>query len=149
MAERLEAGEDFESLCYEYATDDTKDSYNSEDSEYSLTSSVTADSINALFEDWLYDDAREEGDITIISSESTGVYYVLKFVSKEYDDTCLDSISSTLASNTTSSYLSDLAENYEVTDIQGNIGYLSTEESDSDESDSGSEDSLLNTDIIE
>lgn len=147
MAARAEDGEDFESLCYEYASEDEKENYNTEDSEYSLTSSVTANSIDSLLEDWLYDDSREEGDVTIIADEDSGIYYVLKFVSKEYDDSCVDTISSTLASNTTSEYLTALTEAYEVIDIKGEIGYLQSTEDTEEETDDS--DSLLNTDIIE
>lgn len=147
MAARAEDGEDFEALCYEYATDDKKDTYNTEDSEASLTSAVTATGINSLFEDWLYDDSRKEGDITIITDEESGIYYVLKFVSKEYDESCTDTISSSLSSTATDEYLTELTENYEAIDIKGEIGYLQTSDDSAEEEDSA--DSLLNTDIIE
>ena len=140
MLERLKDGEDFETLCAEFATDDTKSNYESTDSEYSLTENVTCSSANADFSAWLSDESRKEGDMTVIQSESTGVCYVLKFVSRTYDDTCLDSISSTLSSDEVGTYIDALLENaYEVTDLKGNLNYLSTTEASSTDSEADTE----------
>lgn len=140
MLERLKDGEDFETLCAEFATDDTKSNYESTDSEYSLTENATCSSANADFRAWLSDESRKEGDMTVIQSESTGVCYVLKFVSRTYDDTCLDSISSTLSSDEVGTYIDSLLENaYEVTDLKGNLNYLSTAEASSTDSEADTE----------
>lgn len=140
MLERLKDGEDFETLCAEFATDDTKSNYESTDSEYSLTENVTCSSANSDFSAWLSDESRKEGDMTVIQSESTGVCYVLKFVSRTYDDTCLDSISSTLSSDEVGTYIDALLENaYEVTDLKGNLNYLSTTEASSTDSEADTE----------
>lgn len=140
MLERLKDGEDFETLCAEFATDDTKSNYESTDSEYSLTENVTCSSANADFSAWLSDESRKEGDMTVIQSESTGVCYVLKFVSRTYDDTCLDSISSTLSSDEVGTYIDALLENaYEVTDLKGNLNYLNTTEASSTDSEADTE----------
>lgn len=140
MLERLKDGEDFETLCAEFATDDTKSNYESTDSEYSLTENATCSSANADFSAWLSDESRKEGDMTVIQSESTGVCYVLKFVSRTYDDTCLDSISSTLSSDEVGTYIDALLENaYEVTDLKGNLNYLSTAEASSTDSEADTE----------
>lgn len=140
MLERLKDGEDFETLCAEFATDDTKSNYESTDSEYSLTKNATCSSANADFRAWLSDESRKEGDMTVIQSESTGVCYVLKFVSRTYDDTCLDSISSTLSSDEVGTYIDSLLENaYEVTDLKGNLNYLSTAEASSTDSEADTE----------
>ena len=140
MLERLKDGEDFETLCAEFATDDTKSNYESTDSEYSLTENTTCSSANADFSAWLSDESRKEGDMTVIQSESTGVCYVLKFVSRTYDDTCLDSISSTLSSDEVGTYIDALLENaYEVTDLKGNLNYLSTAEASSTDSEADTE----------
>ena len=132
MLERVKNGEDFESLCYEYATDDMKEQYAGVD-EYSLSSDVTADSIDYQLVSWLYDDARKAGDVTVISNEELGVYYVVKFVEKKYDDECLDNISSTLSSDKADAYLEDLTTNYTINDIKGEIGYLQLNLSDDED----------------
>lgn len=146
MLKRIIAGEDFEALCKEYAPEAAKDSYNTGDGEYSLTSGVTSTSVNSSLVNWLYDDSRKAGDTTMINDESVKVFYVLKFVSKEYDDTCTETISSTLSDDATTNYINELMENYDAEDIKGEIGYLSTTESAEDENNT---ESLLNTDIIE
>ncbi len=146
MYDRVKKGEDFEALCYEYAAEAAKDSYNTGDSENSLNTKATSTSINSAFVDWLYNDSRKEGDSTLIEEDSIGVFYILKFVSKEYDENCKDTISSSLSSEATNDYVDKLTEGYEATDIKGEIGYLSATEATTEEETS---ESLLNTDIIE
>ena len=64
----------------------------------------------------------------------------MKFVSRTYDDTCLDSISSTLSSDEVGTYIDALLENaYEVTDLKGNLNYLSTTEASSTDSEADTE----------
>lgn len=149
MLERLKAGEAFEALCAEYATEDVKSNYESEDSEYSLTEDVVCSSTNSDFSEWLSDEARTAGDMTVIQSETTGVCYVLKFVSRTYDDTCLDSISSEISTEAVEDYIAALLDDaYEVTDLKGNLNYLtitegdaegSTDDTSADDSDSSSD----------
>lgn len=148
MKGRLENGEDFETLCREYAQDDSKANYEAEDgSEYSLTSNVTFNTISADYSEWLSDESRKEGDITVIQTES-GICYVLKFISRTYDENCRESISDSLASEATEEYVHSLLEDkYEAKDIKGEISYLRKD--DAEETDSSNSESLLNTDIIE
>ena len=148
MAERLEAGEDFETLCLEYAQEDDKTNYEAGDTEYSLTENVTCSQTNADFSEWISDESRKAGDITVIQSES-GICYVLKFVSRTYDDTCRETISDTLATQEASEYVESLiADGYDAVDIKGEIAYLKAKDT-TEETDSSSSESLLNTSIIE
>lgn len=149
MKERLEQGADFETLCMEYASDELKVNYESEDTEYSLTENATCSSVNQAFQAWVSDESRKPGDITMIQAEDTGICYVLKFVTRTYDENCLDTISTTLATEAVEEYMEALLEgNYEVTDLKGEIAYLKTTEEAEDDTDSDTE-SLLNTSIIE
>lgn len=147
MAERLEAGEDFETLCLEYAQEDDKTNYEAGDTEYSLTENVTCSQTNADFSEWISDESRKAGDITVIQSES-GICYVLKFVSRTYDETCRETISDTLATQEASEYVESLIAGYEAVDIKGEIAYLKAKDT-TEETDSSSSESLLNTSIIE
>lgn len=150
MVSRLEDGEDFEDLCYEYATDDAKANYESEDTEYSLTEGMTCSSTNISYSDWLSDESRKAGDITIIEDSTTGACYVLKFVSRTYDESCPDTISSTLSTEAVNEYLDTLLEGkYEVVDLKGEISYLTSSEEESDSEDTSDTESLLDTSIIE
>ncbi|MBO5238050.1 MAG: hypothetical protein J6B50_04675 [Lachnospiraceae bacterium] len=152
MVSRLEDGEDFEDLCYEYAIDDAKANYESEDAEYSLTEGMTCSSTNISYSDWLSDESRKAGDITIIEDSTTGACYVLKFVSRTYDESCPDTISSTLSTEAVNEYLDALLEGkYEAVDLKGEISYLTSSEEDASESseDTSDTESLLDTSIIE
>lgn len=144
MKERLENGEDFETLCVEYAPEEQRANYESQDTEYSFTENTVCSRTNQIYQSWLSDESRKAGDITIIQAEESGICYVLKFVSRTYDETCLDTISTTLATEAVTEYMDALLEDqYEVTDIKGEISYLSKNtEDDTDNSDT---ESLLNT----
>lgn len=150
MKKRLENGEDFETLCIEYAQEDQKANYEALDSEYSLTENTVIAQTNQTFQDWLADESRKAGDITIVQAEETGMCYVIKFVSRTYDETCLETISNKLASEAVTDYVNGLLENnYEVKDIKGEISYLKEEEETSESSSDTSSDSESNTSTVE
>lgn len=144
MKERLEDGEDFETLCAEYAPEEQRANYEAQDTEYSFTENTVCSQTNLIYQDWLSDESRKAGDITIIQSEDTGVCYVLKFVSRTYDETCLDTISTNLANEAVTEYMDALLEDqYEVKDIKGEISYLS--KNTEDDTDTSDTESLLDT----
>lgn len=151
MKERLENGEDFESLCLEYATEEAKANYEPEDSEYSLTENAAGSSVNEAYRMWLTDESRKEGDITLIRSADDDHCYVLKFVSRTYDETCLETIASTQASEAVAAYLEEVqGDQYEITDLKGEIDYLKDDaQEDTDTEESPDSESLLDTSIIE
>lgn len=128
MAERAAAGEDFETLCLEYCTEDERVSYESTDSEFSLTSGSSYSSINGRYSEWLYDSDRKEGDVEVFEDADNLTYYVVKFVSVDYDESCVETISSTLASSATETYVSEITEKYDITDVKGDLKYLTIEE---------------------
>lgn len=141
MKEKAAAGKDFETLCKEYAPDSKKDTYGAEDgSEASLTQGVTGSTQNSDFRSWLTDESRKAGDTVVIKNNDGSTYYVLKFVSRTYDDSCKDTISSSLASDVVSEYINGLTEAYTVTDLSGSIGYLNTEADTTDASSDSTED---------
>ena len=112
MAKRRQAGEDFEALCEEYAPEDQKENYTDTESEYSLKEGTYYASANTLFADWLYDDARKEGDITVVEDAENTKAYVVEFVSKYYsadDDT---SIAEEISYDRTRTYMDSLAAGY-------------------------------------
>lgn len=153
MLSRVEDGEDFETLCIEYAANADKELYEEEDNEFSLTADMTCSYANADYTSWICDEARKKGDTTLVEDSESGMYYVLKFVKRTYDETCLETISSTLATDAVTEYLTGLTENnYDYQDIKGEISYLSETENNASEdttSDSSNADSLLDTSVIE
>lgn len=152
MKEQLEDGKDFEALCAEYAVGDAKTNYESTDKEYSLTENVVCSSVNQAFREWVSNESRKAGDITMIQDADTGICYVLKFVTRTYDENCMDSISSKLSSDAVTEYVDGLLkDNYEITDVMGKISYLNKENTTDSSEDTSSSDteSLLNTSILD
>ena len=128
MAARLEAGEDFEDLCVEYATEDQKENYGGEE-DGSLTEEGSYYGAPTVAADWLFDESRQEGDITVLESESLNRYYVVQFISRQNDEeTTNESIGNLLASQVVSEYVTEIAQEYTVTDVAGDLHYLTVPE---------------------
>ena len=70
----------FADQAYELATETAKESY--EDPDYTLRSNASYSAVPSYCVDWLYDDARKEGDTTYVGDDGTG-YYVLYFIATE------------------------------------------------------------------
>lgn len=143
MKTKREAGEDFEALCIQYASEEDKSSYEDEETEYSLTEGGKKSTISSSYSDWLYEEGRQERDITVISDEASNQCYVVEFVSRTYDENTDSSISDTLAQETVSEYVENISEAYEVTDVAGKLKYLTIpeeeEEGDLEETDTSEE----------
>ena len=128
MAARLEAGEDFEDLCVEYASEDQKENYGGEE-DGSLTEEGSYFGAPSVAADWLFDESRQEGDITVLESESLNRYYVVQFISRQNDEeTTNESIGNLLASQVVSEYVTEIAQGYTVTDVAGDLHYLTVPE---------------------
>ena len=128
MAARLEAGEDFEDLCVEYASEDQKENYGGEE-DGSLTEEGSYYGAPSVAADWLFDESRQEGDITVLESESLNRYYVVQFISRQNDEeTTNESIGNLLASQVVSEYVTEIAQEYTVTDVAGDLHYLTAPE---------------------
>lgn len=128
MAARLEAGEDFEDLCVEYASEDQKENYGGEE-DGSLTEEGSYYGAPSVAADWLFDESRQEGDITVLESESLNRYYVVQFISRQNDEEMTnESIGNLLASQVVSEYVTEIAQEYTVTDVAGDLHYLTVPE---------------------
>ena len=128
MVARLEAGEDFEDLCVEYASEDQKENYGGEE-DGSLTEEGSYFGAPSVAADWLFDESRQEGDITVLESESLNRYYVVQFISRQNDEeTTNESIGNLLASQVVSEYVTEIAQEYTVTDVAGDLHYLTVPE---------------------
>ena len=109
---------------------------------FDLTEGSKLAAVPSCASEWLFDDARSEGDIQVFTDESTSNVYVIQFVKKYYDEANDETISSTLASRTVSDQLQTLADQYEVTDVKGDLKYLTIPETTQEDTaaDSASED---------
>lgn len=138
LAEREEGG-DFEELCVSYASGEQKANYEDAESEYSLTEGNVYAAVNPVMAQWLYDDARTEGDRAVLEDESDHQYYVVEFISRYYDEVDNTTISNTLASQRVAEYIAELTENYQITDVKGDLKYLTAEKETETETDEAQE----------
>ena len=84
-----------------------------------------------------FDDARAEGDIQVFTDDSTSNVYVVQFVKKFYDEANDETISSSLASQTVSAQLQEVADRYEVVDVKGDLKYLTIPETTTEDTSTG------------
>ena len=135
IAARANSGEDFTSLCAEYAPAEEKD-YTAED-DASLKTSNGYSSVSSYYRSWLFDADRKEGDASSFQGADDHTYYVVGFDSRTYDEeTKKEIISDDIASDAVGEYLSALMEKYEIVDKYNLRGIKETEDSDTS-SDSG------------
>lgn len=126
MLEAYKAGGDFEELCIENADEDAKVLYEDE-TEYSLTEGAYYSGTAAAISDWLYEDGRVANDTAVLEDETNHRYYVVEFIKRYYDEADDANISNTLASQKSNEYLLSLTEKYDVTDVKGDLKYLTIE----------------------
>lgn len=147
MMKARQDGEDFEALCIENASDEEKANYEDEETQYSLSEGRYSSGIPSVISDWLYEDGRKEGDIAVLEDEVNHQYYVAEFVNRYYDETDDANISNTLSNTSVTEYIASLLDNYPVTDVKGNLKYLTVSQHETDTTKSGNEE--VNTDETE
>lgn len=91
---------------------------------FELSEGVKMSSVPSCASDWLFDDARAEGDIEVFTDEYTSDVYVVQFEKKYYDETNDESISTLLAGQKAGEYIQALTEGYAATDVKGELKYL-------------------------
>lgn len=138
--EARKSGEDFEALCIENATEDMKANYENTETEFSLTEGSYYSGVPSAISSWLYEEERGEGDITVVEDSANNQYYVVEFVDRYYDNADDANISNTIASRNVTEYIAGLVESYDVTDVKGELKYLTidlnaTEDETSDSTD--------------
>lgn len=125
MAKSRKEGTDFNELCLSYASEESKENYEDPENDYSLAEGRYRSSLTTVMADWLYDDARAEGDIEVLEDTNSNRYYVVEFIKRYYDEADNDRISSTLSNEAVTEYVSGLEEEgYQVSDPKRNLKYL-------------------------
>ena len=135
MMKARQNGTDFEELCIENASEDNKANYEDAETEYCLSEGKYYSGISAQMADWLFEDGRTEGDLTVIEDETSHVYYVVEFVGRYYDEADNEKISDNLASQKVTEYINSLSAGYDVTDVKGELKYLTIDTSDASDTD--------------
>lgn len=138
--EARKSGEDFEALCIENAAEDMKANYEDTETEFSLTEGSYYSGVPSVISSWLYEEGRDEGDITVIEDAANNQYYVVEFVDRYYDKADDENISNTIASGKVTEYIAGLVENYNVTDVKGDLKYLTIDLNAAEEENSDSTD---------
>lgn len=128
MVSRRKAGEAFKALCLEYAGEEQKATYEDEQTDASLTESAVLSSTPMAYQEWLSDEGRQAGDITFVEEEGSSRCYVVEFVERIYDESTRETISNTFAGEKVNEYIAALVEKYEVTDLAGEMAYLTIAE---------------------
>ena len=146
MQARLNGG-DFEELCIENASEDAKADYEDEETEYCLSEGRYYAGIATGMADWLFEEGRRAGDITVIRDDVAGTCYVVEFINKYYDESDNERISSTLANQRVDDYIKALEESYQVVDVKGDLKYLTIPAEDTGDSidETGSEEDTPET----
>ncbi len=138
MIQRLKAGEDFETLCEEYAKEDQKAEYSDPETEKSFHADATYFSVSSQYAEWIYEEGRAAGEITKVEDTENHAVYVVRLDERKYDETCRTTISERLVNQTVSEYVGGLKENYLVTDKKGELTYLVKQQTTSEEGESSS-----------
>lgn len=128
MMEERKGGADFEELSMTNAAEEEKANYEDTETEYSLTEGAYSTGVPMAITSWLYEDARAEGDLTVIEDTAGKQVYVVEFVKRYFDEADNENISNTIASNKVVEYVTGLVEKYEVIDVKGELVYLTIEE---------------------
>ena len=104
---------------------------------FELTEGAKYSAVPSSAAAWLFDDVRAEGDIQVFTDDSTSNVYVVQFVKKFYDEANDETISSSLASQTVSAQLQEVADRYEVVDVKGDLKYLTIPETTTEDTSAG------------
>ena len=104
---------------------------------FELTEGAKYSAVPSSAAAWLFDDARAEGDIQVFTDDSTSNVYVVQFVKKFYDEANDETISSSLASQTVSAQLQEVADRYAVVDVKGDLKYLTIPETTTEDTSAG------------
>ncbi|NLL78680.1 MAG: hypothetical protein GX234_02515 [Clostridiales bacterium] len=112
MENRLRSGEEFYALCAEYAPKEQKENYKDAENDRSLHRDTANSGVPSVLKDWMYDESRKEGDLTVMTDETNHYVYVAEFIGRKYDETAKDTISSNLSRERAEEIVSGFVEAY-------------------------------------
>jgi len=126
MLEKVKAGEDFETLCFDYASLEEKTEYNDPDTDKSLQTwtDLTPSDYYAEYANWLFDDSRKAGDSQVFSITDDKIAYVVKYEKRYIADSTKDTVRDSLTSKVTNEYLDNLTANYQIVDTKENLLFM-------------------------
>ncbi len=84
------------------------------DDDASLVTDTKKSAVESACADWIASADRKEGDITVIEDTDNTCYYVLYYISRDYDGSDDDTIKSTLLNQKYSEYIKKYTDEYSV-----------------------------------
>lgn len=124
MLDKVNAGEDFETLCATYAPEEERTDYADSETDKSLITGASYSSSYNLYMDWLFEEGRTEGEAYVCEDEDEYTCYVVQFEKRYKADTVTDTITQTMTSDRVIDYIDGLAESFIVTDPQDNLSFI-------------------------
>ncbi|MBQ8316202.1 MAG: peptidylprolyl isomerase [Lachnospiraceae bacterium] len=124
MLAKVKAGEDFETLCATYATEDKRTVYADSETDTSLVTGETSYYSFSPYSKWLFDSARTEGEADIYFDEESNVYYVLLFQKRYMGENVLASIKDDLTYTAVIDYITEISASYTISDPEDNLPSL-------------------------
>lgn len=124
MLDKLNAGEDFETLCATYAPEEDRAAYADSETDKSLITGETSTYAYGPYSTWLYDSARTAGETTLYEVEETGNCYVLLFEKSYMGDDVLATIKDSLTYNAVMEYIEEISASYAISDPENNLPTL-------------------------
>lgn len=127
MLDKVNAGEDFETLCATYAREDLRDDFADTETDRSLTTNVTKNISPSSYGEWLFED-HKDGETTLFTDEENYVCHVIKFEKRYKGESVPDTIKTTLTNTAVSDYINSLSKNYTIDDPNGYIAFPPVDE---------------------
>ena len=121
MLDKVNAGEDFETLCATYALEDERTDYADTTTDKSLVTGATYLASYQPYSDWLFEDARKEGETYLFTTEDGLTHYAIQYVKCYMGDGVLDSIKQNLTYTAVTEYIAELSKDYTVSDPDDNL----------------------------
>ncbi len=126
MAARQE-GADFKELCLANASEEDKATFEDAETDASLNEGKYFIGTSGTISEWLFEEGRAEGDITVIEDQTNHQYFVVEFINRYYDEADNANISNTIANEKVGEHIESLLGKYAVVDNKGDLKYLTVD----------------------
>jgi len=121
MLTKVQAGEDFETLCATYAPEDMRTKYADSETDLSLVTEASSTYPYQPFNEWLFEAERKDGESTLYTDEDGNAHYVVLFEKRYMGDTVLETIKQNLTYNAVLEYVDTISADYTISDPKGNL----------------------------
>ncbi len=127
MMKARKEGKGFKELCIENSSEENKATYENEETDASFREGAYYSSTPQAISGWLYEEGRTKGDIEVLEDAANHQYYIVEFADRYYDEADDENISTMISSERVSGYIQEKMDHYAVTDLKGELKYLTAE----------------------